>query len=98
LLFHNSTTSQPIPAAAPNPPPAAIYSNSSLDAAKEARMNNERLCVLANTLMNDDMMEQYGSIAQQKEVTSKAQKDFSEASQPVGMVWNHPRSTAALPK
>ena len=55
-------TSQPIPAAAPNPPPAALDSESSSDAAKRIRVNNERLIVLANTLMNDDMMEQYGII------------------------------------
>ena len=54
--------SQPIPAAASNPPPTALDSDSSSDAAKEARMKNERLIVLANTLMNEDMMEQYGLI------------------------------------
>ena len=55
-------TSQQIPAAAPNPPPAALDSDSSSDAAKGGRQNPERLIVLANTLMNDDMMEQYGLI------------------------------------
>ena len=56
-------TTQPIPAAglaAPNPPSvAALDSESGSDAAKIARVNNERLIVLANTLMNDDIMEEY---------------------------------------
>ena len=57
---------QPISAAAlaaPIPPSvAALDSESGSDAAKIARVNNERWIVLANTLMNDDIMEEYGLI------------------------------------
>jgi hypothetical protein len=54
LLSHNSMTSQPILAAAPNPSSAAQNSDSSSDAAKGARVNNERFIVLVNTWIKLD--------------------------------------------
>jgi hypothetical protein len=91
LVFNGA---QSIPTAAPNPLSiVALASESGPDAAEGDRMNNEILCVLANTLMDCEIIMILGYIQKGDYNNKCIEKFFKHCS--FFNFWN-PRSTAAL--